>query len=188
VTLGRLALIAALAIGGYQYWHSHRTHAPAVGATASMDHAWNAYGYQITPLEKFDFEARVLRSEHYSMDREAQLAPVDLALGWGPMANPSILDKVTITQSNRFYYWHVDEWPIPRRDIEVNSANMHMVPANAEVERTLRSIHSGQHVTFSGYLIEARAPDGWHWKSSLTREDTGAGACELVWVERIAAD
>jgi hypothetical protein len=63
-----------------------------------------------------------------------------------------------------------------------------MVPANAGVESTLRSIHSGQHVTFSGYLIEARAADGWHWRSSLTREDTGAGACELVWVEKVAAD
>ena len=103
------------------------------------------------------------------------------------MANPAVADKVSISQSNRFYYWHVDQFPIPRREIEINSANMHMVPANAEVERTLQSIRPGQHVTFSGYLIEARAPDGWHWKSSLTREDTGAGSCELVWVEKIAA-
>jgi hypothetical protein len=188
VTLGRFFLIVLLVGGGYQYWHSHKSHAPAVGVTASIDHDWDAYGYRIVPLEKFNFEARVLHTEHYSMDREAQLAPVDLALGWGPMANPSVIEKVTVTQSNRFYYWHVDEFPIPRRDIEVNSANMHMVPANAEVERALKSIHSGQHVTFSGYLIEARAPDGWHWRSSLTREDTGAGACELVWVERIAAN
>jgi len=65
---------------------------------------------------------------------------------------------------------------------------MHMVPANAEVERTLRALHSGQRVTISDYLIEARAPDGWRWRSSLTREDTGAGACELVWVEKIAAN
>lgn len=186
--LGRFALIAALAVGGCQYWNTHKTIAPAVGVTASIDHPWNAYGYQITPLQKFDFEAVVLRAEHYSMDREAQLAPVDLALGWGPMANPAVIDKVKITQSGRFYYWHVDAFPIPRRDIEVNSANMHMVPANAEVERTLRSIHSGQRVTFAGYLIEARAADGWRWRSSLTREDTGAGACELIWVEKIAAN
>ena len=64
---------------------------------------------------------------------------------------------------------------------------MHMVPASADVERALKSIVPGQQVTFSGYLIEARAADGWHWRSSLTREDTGAGACELVWVERISA-
>ena len=68
------------------------------------------------------------------------------------------------------------------------SASMHMVPANAAVERTLRNVRSGQRVKFSGYLIEVRAPDGWHWKSSLTREDTGAGACELVWVEQIAVN
>ncbi len=186
--LGRLFLIAVLAIGGYQYWHTHKSIAPAVGVTTSIDRAWSAYGYEITPLEKFNFDAIVLRAEHYSMDREAQLAPVDLALGWGPMANRAVIDKVKITQSSRFYYWHVDEFPIPRREIEVNSANMHMVPANAAVERTLRSIHSGQRVTFSGYLIEVRAPDGWRWRSSQTREDTGAGACELVWVENIAAN
>jgi hypothetical protein len=188
MSLGRFLLFALLIGGGFQYWQTHKPIAAAAGITASMERDWNAYGYKITPLEKFDFQARVLRAEHYSMDRESQLAPVDLALGWGPMADQGILDKVTITQSNRFYHWRVEEFPIPRREIETNSANMHMVPANAEVERTLRSLHSGQRVTFSGYLIEARAPDGWHWRSSLTREDTGAGACELVWVEKIAAN
>ena len=188
MTMGRWLLVAVLAAGGYQYWHSHKLIAPAVGVASSMDRAWSAYGHQIIALEKFNFEARVLRAEHYSMDRGAQLAPVDLALGWGPMANPAVIDKMKITQSGRFYYWHVDQFPIPRRDIEVNSANMHMVPANAEVERTLRALHAGQRVTISGYLIEARAPDGWRWRSSLTREDTGTGACELVWVEKIAAN
>ncbi len=187
MSFGRLVVIALLLAGGYQYWHTHRHHAPATAVVASIDREWDAYGYHIVPLEKFDFAARVLRSEHYSMDRESQLAPVDLALGWGPMADPAVLAKVSITQSHRFYYWHVDEFPIPRREIEIHSANMHMVPASAEVERTLKSITAGQQVTFAGYLIEARAADGWHWRSSLTREDTGAGACELVWVERIDA-
>ena len=27
--------------------------------------------------------------------------------------------------------------------------------------------------------------DGFHWKTSMTREDDGPGACELVWVETI---
>jgi hypothetical protein len=185
--MGRFFLVVLLVGGSYQYWHSNKIFAPAVAVAASMDQPWNAYGYKIMPLEKFAFEARVLRAEHYSIDRESQLAPVDLALGWGPMAKESVIDKVQITQSNRFYYWRVNEFPIPRREIEIYSANMHMVPASAEVERALRSVQPGQRVTFSGYLIEARAPDGWHWRSSLTREDTGAGACELVWVEKITA-
>jgi len=187
MSFGRIVIVALLIGGGWQYWHSHKSHAPAVAVAASMDHEWAANGYRILPLQKFDFEARVLGTERYSMDREADLAPVDLALGWGPMADPAVLAKVSISQSSRFYYWHVDEWPIPRREIEIHSANMHMIPASADVERTLKSIRTGQHVHFSGYLVEARAPDGWRWVSSLTREDTGAGACELVWVENIAA-
>lgn len=182
---GRLFIIVVLCLGGYQYWHSQRMRAPATPVAAALNREWEGYGHHIVPLEKFDFEARVLGAEHYTIDREAQLAPVDLALGWGPMARKDVVDKVRISQSNRFYFWHVDEFPIPRRDIEVNSANMHMVPASREVERKLKSVRPGQTVTFSGYLIEARAPDGWRWRSSLTREDTGAGACELVWVERI---
>ena len=187
MSLGRLLVVALLLAGVFQYWQSHKTRAPAVAVATSADREWESRGYRIVPLEKFDFEARVLGTEHYSADREAQLAPVDLALGWGPMARPDILAKVSISQSGRFYYWHVDEFPIPRRDIETHSANMHMVPASADIERTLKAIRPGQTVRFSGYLIEARATDGWRWRSSLTREDTGAGACELVWVERIAA-
>ena len=186
MSISRLLLIVLLVGGGYQYWHSHKSRVPAAAVTASLDREWDAYGHHIVPLERFEFDARVLRAEHYSMDRQAQLARVDLALGWGPMADPAVLDKISITQSNRFYYWRTDDFPIPRREIEVNSANMHMVPASAAVERALNSIKPGQHVRFSGYLIEARAPDGWRWKSSLTREDTGAGACELVWVEKVA--
>ena len=33
-----------------------------------------------------------------------------------------------------------------------------------------------------GWLIEADAPDGWTWRSSLTREDSGDGACEVIYV------
>ena len=79
----------------------------------------------------------------------------------------------------------MDRFPVPRQDIEVNSANMHMIPADAEVEGTLKSLRVGQLVRISGYLVEIAGTDGWRWRSSLTRSDTGNGACELVWVEEL---
>ena len=155
MSLGRLFIIFVLVLGGYQYWHSHRMRAPATPVVAALNREWDADGFRIVPLEKFDMEARVLGAEHYSFGREAQLAPVDLALGWGPMARKEIIDKVRISQSNRFYFWHVDEFPIPRRDIEVNSANMHMVPASREVERALKSVRPGQDVLSRGEYVQA---------------------------------
>ena len=141
--------------------------------------------YTIKPLQSFEIEARVLSATHYTFDQEADLAPVDLALGWGQMSDESVLNQIDITQTNRFYYWHVDSFPIPRKAIETSSANMHMIPADSNVEKILKSIKAGQLVKISGYLVEATSGDGWHWKSSLTREDTGSGACELVYVKAI---
>jgi len=142
-------------------------------------------GYTITPLASFQVEARVLGAKHYSIDREADLAPVDLALGWGPMSQQGVLDALSISQSGRFYYWRTENFPIPRRDIETNSANMHFIPANQDIEKQLKEIDAGDQVKFKGYLVKIDADDGWRWMSSITREDTGGGACELVLVDDI---
>jgi hypothetical protein len=40
-------------------------------------------------------------------------------------------------------------------------------------------------VRVAGKLVEVHADDGWQWRSSLSRTDTGASACELLWLERL---
>ncbi|HQO16731.1 MAG TPA: hypothetical protein PLG02_07185, partial [Methylotenera sp.] len=74
---------------------------------------------------------------------------------------------------------------IPQRQIEIHSANMHIIPANDSVKRQLSNVRQGQLVKIKGLLIEARRPDGWRWRSSLSREDTGNGACELMYVTEL---
>jgi hypothetical protein len=153
---------------------------PQQGDTTSD--AFPFKGFTLRPLQDFKIEARVLASQTYRSDRLADLSPVDLALGWGSMSDSSVLAKVRISQSSRFYYWRVDEFPIPRREIERSSANMHMIPADSTIERRLKAVRPGHTVRIDGWLVEAQSSDGWRWRSSLTREDTGAGACELIFV------
>lgn len=141
--------------------------------------------FKITPLANFQLVGRVLGAERYRTDRESALSPVDLALGWGPMANSDTLDQLTITQSNRWYHWRTDEFPIPRRDIETNSANMHFIPANSAVKEKLKSIQSGDTVKLMGYLVHIDGENGWSWTSSMTREDTGSHSCEVILLEDI---
>lgn len=143
-------------------------------------------GYEIDALARYSIEARVLRAERYRFDRDADLAPVDLALGWGQMSDSAVLDKIVIGQGQRFYEMNFSGNPaISAHDAGLQSANVHMVPANEEVDRILKEVKAGDLVRISGYLIEARGPNGSHMRSSLTREDTGPGACEVMWVERI---
>lgn len=133
----------------------------------------------------FDITARVLSRKDYSWGEGADLIPMDLALGWGRMSDSAVLAKIDISQSGRFYYWRVKEFPIPQREIETSSANMHMIPADPGVKRQLEKIRAGQVVHLEGFLVDASRPGGWHWNTSMTRNDTGAGACELIYVESV---
>jgi len=143
-------------------------------------------GYTLSALAEFSIGARVILAREYGSDREADLSPVDLALAWGPMADPGVLGAISFSQSGRFYHWRYQGAPpIPHREIELNSANMHMIPSSREIAKQLRAIRPGELVRLRGYLVQASAPDGWGWRSSLTRADTGAGACELIFVQEL---
>lgn len=141
--------------------------------------------YIITPLARFEIKAKVLSKEDYSFGREADISPSDLALGWGRMSDEEVLKSIRISQSGRWYRWQTDAFPIPQREIEMSSANMHMIPKDEDVESVLSSVHEGDIVTIHGHLVQVMANDGWHWVSSLSRDDTGSGACELVLVESL---
>ena len=187
-------LLALIALGAYHHF-SHRAIKHGAGEIAPNDpiqsstHAADIQlnGYTLTPLASYTIEARVLSRENYSIGTEADLSPTDLALGWGPMSDETVLDKIEISQGNRFFFWRVQEFPIPQHEIEVHAANTHIVPASDLVKRQLSSVKKGQIVKIKGYLIEAKRPDGWHWTSSLTREDTGNGACEVLYATELYA-
>jgi hypothetical protein len=140
-------------------------------------------GATLQPLAGFSVEARVLGREDYRMGREADFSPMDLALGWGRMTDDAVLGQLDISQGGRWYSyrWQRDP-PIPVDEIVRSSANMHMVPADDAVAEALRDVDAGDRVRIDGWLVQVNTPDGWRWRSSLTREDSGGGACEVVYV------
>lgn len=190
--LARILLLLLIAWGAWTYF-SERPIDPGPGVLAPQpplqepieESAPFAFeDYRITPLARFAATARVLGTERYRFDRGAELVPVDLALGWGPLSDSRHLASIDISQGNRFYFWRANTLPLPREEITRNSANMHLIPRDAAMRKRLLGARPGQLVSFEGQLVEVAARDGWRWRSSLSREDTGNGACELVWLER----
>lgn len=138
---------------------------------------------ELRPLAGFSIDARVLSREDYLAGRESDLSPTDLALGWARMREASVLERLDISQSSRWYHYRWQgEPPLPPGEIARSSANMHMIPADRAVAAALARIDEGDRVRIDGWLVEAVAPDGWRWRSSTSRDDTGGGACELVYV------
>lgn len=140
-------------------------------------------GYIISAQASYVLEARLLSRKNYTFGREADLSPVDFALGWGPMSANALLEDINIRQSGRFYYLRWQNPQVRQATVMHNSANTHIIPANSTVAKRVKAMRPGQVVRLEGYLVNVLAKDNWHWHTSLSRTDTGAGACELFWVE-----
>lgn len=136
----------------------------------------------VSPLAGFSMQARVLSREDYWLGKETTYSPTDLALGWGPMAAPGMAEKLHVSQGGRWYryQWDREGPPLAPALIVSNSANMHMVPADRGVAGALARVREGDTVRINGWLIRIDGDDGGHWQSSLSRDDEGAGACELI--------
>lgn len=181
-------ICAALVTYGVYRWYAQRELAHAPGVLAAEEPMQDELdlvagverdGFRLVPRADFSATVRVLHREEYSIGPLAKLVPTDFAVGWGPMSDSKVLSDIEISQGNRFYYWHTENWPIERRDIETHSANWHVIPDNDEVRAALARLRAGSVVELRGQLVDIEGGEGG-MRTSLRRDDTGAGACEIL--------
>ena len=154
------------------------------GAPAIRLESWT-----LTPLATYSIHARVLASKAYRSDATSEISPLDLLLGWGPMSDSLVLGEIHFRQSHRFGYWeHGPDAPLSTSEITRHAANTHLIPANRIVKDRLAALRVGSVVQLRGKLVEATRVDrdAPPWRSSLSRTDSGAGACEILYVESVA--
>jgi hypothetical protein len=191
-----LALAAVLAGGVHWFFYSREQSQPpgvlapdaprqeVLADALPIEHK----GHRVLPRAEFEITARVLRKEIYRMDGGAGLAPVDLAVGWGPASDSRVVEALSFSQMGRFFYWEPRDpaaFPLTARELVDKVAQIHLVPGVPGIEGRLKRLRPGQVVTLRGKLIDVEGPNGYAWRTSLTREDTGNGACELLWVESV---
>lgn len=152
--------------------------------TSTAAQKWTEKNYEIRPLARYHIRARILSKKRYLFDPTSDISPLDLALGWGDMSDSAVLKYISVSQGGRWYnYYYQAGCPASPGAIATQSANIHCLPANAEVWSKLRDLPVNSFVDLKGYLVEAqKAGSDQIWRSSLVRDDQGAGACEIFWI------
>jgi hypothetical protein len=190
-TIVLLALLTVALGIGVSIWFPKKQTLP-VGVTApgqplqqSLERpaSWVKDDYTVTALASYQLTARILGKKSYRNSDNGDLAPYDLALGWAEMSDSSILNDLKISQSGRWFYVYWKNPPIEPSRIMQNSANTHILPANDAIAQQVQDLRPDQIVFLKGHLVEVSKQDGFSWRSSLTRGDTGNGSCEIFWVE-----
>jgi hypothetical protein len=191
-----LTLLTVAVIGYYAFSRPHATGAgdpidwagePIQASTSRPSFEIETRKGKVTldPRASFDVSAVVTSDEHYRFDDGAFLVPVDLVMTWGKLPEEPFRSRVSYGQITRYYFWRTKASDVDLHYIKSHSANMHIIPADDNVRRALLTVGTGDRVHVHGLLVNAKREDGFYWKTSLTREDDGPGACELVWVEEI---
>jgi hypothetical protein len=140
----------------------------------------------MTPVARYSISGRVVSVKHYYMDWPNRLAPVDLAIAWGKLASHDYDRQIAYDHGNRFYHYrYKSDFPLGVNYIVTHSANNHLIPATPTIEKLLKSIRADEQIQINGYLVNVTGPQGFAWNSSLTREDSGGGACELIYVKEV---
>ncbi|HEU5078220.1 MAG TPA: hypothetical protein VFT72_03370 [Opitutaceae bacterium] len=186
-----LVLIAVIVAWRYEpraHWRGMPAAHEPWQTTDNLPPPFRSGAVTITPLARYQITAVVLSRDRYLFDQSADIAPVDLALGWGPMSVAGTINELKFSQSGRWYFYQWNgEPPLETAAIVSHSANTHCLPADAKVRRKLLNVSRHDLVTMEGFLVEVHRDNGNVWRSSLTRDDSGGGACEVFWITKIDA-
>ena len=150
-------------------------------APIRFDAAWSGH-----PFARYAIHARVLGAKRYWFDALAPIMPLDLALAWSEADKDAVQAVLSISQWNRWYRWRAKTLPLPASILNASMANVHMIPATEALRAALLSLDEGDRISLQGRLVDVHHTDGRIVKSSRSRNDSGAGACEILYVERLA--
>jgi hypothetical protein len=146
----------------------------------------DARTFILVPTASYTIFGRVLSLRRYStLDYDGDLAPYDLALGWGQMSNRDVLKHIRFQHIGidrvRYLSWSwrdsrsqkdpaLAPFPLDQRLF----SNTQIIPASPEIQQKINSLATGDFVRLRGQLVDARLPadPNWQpWKSSLSLDD-----------------
>lgn len=161
----------------------------------------NNYKYTITPLYDYTLNGLVLHTQEYdkwySLTKIDKTFTKDICIIWGDtLDKKSYKDKtLSVGQDYRFCFYNYKTNGLVFNANEFS--NNHLIASNKEIENKILSIEGGDQVRITGKLVNVHAvmldtkKSGQYespqieWNSSTTRDDTGGGACETIYVENV---
>ena len=148
--------------------------------------------FMIIPLAEYKISGVVVSTKTYSSEWDGQIAPVDLAIVWGRLTEPETGRYITYSQGVRWYHYKWREGcPVDNSYIISHSSNNHIIPANENICRAVKTVRRKDRVVLKGSLVNLTGtPNGKKviWNTSLSRTDTGNGSCELFYVSYVRVE
>ncbi len=145
--------------------------------------------FTISPVATYTLPGVVVGRKSYTEGWESAVSPLDLAIAWGKAAEADSAEYLRFSQGNRWYFFRLKEGaPLPASYVTAHSSNNHTIPATNNIRRAMMTIREKDRVLLEGFLVNLKGTyrdRPVFWNTSLSRSDSGNGACELFYVSKI---
>jgi hypothetical protein len=151
------------------------------------------YTYTLTPRAIYDIAGLVV-SQHdgdslLNLFHKADPGNIkDVCLVWGEVITNGAYRQVRYWSEEFSCYYQWSGSPAPPFHPQEFSNN-HLLPADAVVARAIRAIRIGDQIRMRGLLVDYAVSHAdrevFTRRTSLTRTDTGNGACEILYVTSV---
>jgi len=155
------------------------------------------YEYVLTPLFSYEINALITHEMDYrlfSIYKRDSVFPLDLCLIWGENISGGIFKDRSLAFSQDMRYCSYSY--SGRLNFNNNEfSNNHLIVNDPETEKKISSLSTGDQIKIKGKLVNVSAtnlgqpgefdPEYFQINSSTQREDSGVGACEVIYVESI---
>lgn len=162
---------------------------PVVGRPFSKPIKVGDTSVSLSPIAHYSISARILSKRKYVRGWESKISQWDYVLGWGDAAKMDKIMNLNIRQAVRWYsFKSAANIPMSGPYIASHTSNHHIIPNTENVRKALLFLKKFDVVQMEGYLVDVHGTNGGknvNWLTSISREDTGDGACEIFLVESV---
>jgi hypothetical protein len=119
-----------------------------------------------------------------------KLSKYDLGVVWGSLSDKYYDQFITYSQVNRYLSWYYsNEIGLSGTYISTHISNNHTIPANENILRGISNLKVDDICYIEGKLVNYDINQNnkkiGSMESSLVRTDTGNGACETFYIEKL---
>lgn len=150
--------------------------------------------FKIKKVATFDLTGRILATREYSKYKVGyneidSIAPIDMCIGWGKLSTDRYDYAVKFYEfSDRYVTYYVKDTSIlSLTEISQSISNTHLIPKTDKIKKQLLALKKNDLIKIEGYLVDVYDTTGKFnpWVTSKVRTDTGGGACEIIFVEKV---
>lgn len=147
--------------------------------------------YKVTPQADYELWGLVITHNNigkigdiYHTEDSVDLK--DVCVVWGDNLETESYLKGKYKSGSWTCYWNFENYKDYRAFNENEIANNHLITSDPVIQNIIRNLKIGDQIHLKGNLVNyENEKTSWKRKTSMTREDTGNTACEVVFVDEL---